>query len=71
MPLQDANLLHSFGGLGLGKDLAYEIKALFCRRSGLNLRNKVPHGLLADEAFPSHRAIYAWWLGLKMVFNTF
>ena len=54
-----------------GEDLSYEIKALFCDQLGPNLRNNVAHGLLDDQQTHSVDAIYAWWLGLKLVFNTF
>ena len=54
-----------------GEDLSFEIKALFCDPFGPNLRNKLAHGLLGDRACESTSAIYAWWFGLKLVFNTF
>lgn len=54
-----------------GKDLSFEIKALFCDALGPNLRNELAHGLLDDDSFQSIQAIYAWWLGLRLVFNTF
>ena len=54
-----------------GEDLTYEIKALFCDQMGPNLRNNVAHGLLNDQEAQSIGAIYVWWLGLKLVFNTF
>ena len=54
-----------------GEDLSFEIKALFCDPSGPNLRNDLAHGLLDDQACQSAYAIYAWWLGLQLVFNTF
>ena len=54
-----------------GEDLAFEIRALFCDHAGANLRNNVSHGLLTQEQFDSTHSIYAWWLGLKIVFNTF
>ena len=54
-----------------GEDLSFEIKALFCDSFGPNLRNELAHGLLDDMACYSSGAIYAWWLGLKLVFNTF
>jgi hypothetical protein len=54
-----------------GEDLSFELKALFCDAFGPNLRNELAHGLLDDEACHSTYAIYAWWLGLKLVFNTF
>ena len=54
-----------------GEDLSFEIKALFCDSFGPNLRNELAHGLLDDRACYSFSAIYAWWLGLKLVFNTF
>ena len=54
-----------------GENLSFEIKALFCDPSGPNLRNDLAHGLLDDQACQSAPAIYAWWFGLKLVFNTF
>ena len=54
-----------------GEDLAYEIEALFCDQIGPNLRNNVAHGLLNDQQCVTIDSIYAWWLGLKLVFNPF
>ena len=54
-----------------GEDLTYEIKALFCDQLGPNLRNNIAHGLLDDQECHSVDSVYAWWLGLKLVFNTF
>jgi hypothetical protein len=54
-----------------GEDVSFELKALFCDAFGPNLRNELAHGLLDDEAFQSVDAIYAWWFGLRLVFNTF
>ena len=54
-----------------GEDLSFEIRALFCDSFGPNLRNELAHGLLDDRAFYSANAIYAWWLGLKLVFIPF
>lgn len=53
-----------------GKDLAFEFKALFCDAFGPNLRNELAHGLLDEDACHSPFAIYAWLLGLRLVFNT-
>lgn len=54
-----------------GEDVTFELKALLCDPRGPNLRNEVAHGLLDDGAFQSAHAVYAWWFGLKLVFNTF
>ena len=54
-----------------GEDLTYELKALYCDQIGPNLRNNVAHGLLDDRECYSIDSIYAWWLGLKIVFNVF
>ena len=54
-----------------GEDLSFEIKALFCDSFGWNLRNDLAHGLIDDRACYSYSAIYTWWFGLKIVFNTF
>lgn len=52
-----------------GKDLAFELKTLFCDAFGPNLRNELAHGLLDEDACHSPFAIYAWWLGVRLVFN--
>lgn len=54
-----------------GEDLAFELEALFCDAFGPNLRNELAHGLLSYGACESAHSIYAWWLGLHLVFNTF
>ena len=54
-----------------GEDLSFELKALFCDAFGPNLRNELAHGLLDEDACSSVYSIYAWWLGLRLVFNTF
>jgi hypothetical protein len=52
-----------------GKNLTFELKALFCDPFGPNLRNEIAHGLLDESDCSSQYAIYAWWLALKLVFN--
>ena len=54
-----------------GEDTSFEIRALFCAPFGPNLRNNLAHGLLDDRTCYSLDTIYAWWFGLKLVFNTF
>lgn len=54
-----------------GKDLAFELKALFTDPFGPNLRNEVAHGLLEYDAAQSVYAIYAWWFFFHLVFKTF
>lgn len=54
-----------------GEDLAFELRTLFCDAFGPNLRNELAHGLLDEDACHSPFAIYAWWLGLRLVFNAF
>lgn len=54
-----------------GDDLEFELKALFCDPFGPNLRNELSHGLICYNESQSVYSIYAWWLGLRIVFNTF
>lgn len=54
-----------------GENLAFEIKALFCDSFGPNLRNELAHGLIGYGKAQSIYSVYAWWLLLKMVFNSF
>jgi len=53
-----------------GKDLAFELKSLFCDPFGPNLRNELAHGLLDENGCLSPFSIYAWWLALRLVFKT-
>lgn len=53
-----------------GKNLAFELKSLFCDAFGPNLRNELAHGLLDEDGCHSTFAIYAWWLTLRLTFNT-
>jgi len=54
-----------------GKDLTFELKALFADPLGPNLRNEVAHGLLEYEAAQSYYTVYAWWFFFRLVFKTF
>jgi len=54
-----------------GEDIAFEIRALFCDSFGPNLRNELAHGLVGYEEAQSTYSIYAWWLVLRIIFNTF
>lgn len=54
-----------------GEDVAYEVRTLFCDHFGQNLRNNVAHGLVDDAEAQSVHSVYAWWYGLKIVFNTY
>jgi hypothetical protein len=53
-----------------GKDLTFEIRALFCDQDGPNLRNDVAHGLVADGKGSDVDSVYAWWLMFRLVFLT-
>lgn len=53
-----------------GKDLVFEFESLFCNAFGPNLRNELAHGLLDEDGCNSPFAIYAWWLALRLTFNT-
>jgi hypothetical protein len=53
-----------------GKDLTFEIKAVFCDQDGPNLRNDVAHGLIPDDAAYSTDSVYAWWFLFRVVFLT-
>lgn len=54
-----------------GADFAFELKALFCDQFGPNLRNELAHGLISYEESVSVYSIYAWWLCLRVILNTF
>jgi hypothetical protein len=74
--IENENGLNTLMGLPetetvFGKDMSFEIKALFCDALGPNFRNELAHGLLDDDSFQSIYAIYAWWMGLRLVVNPF
>lgn len=54
-----------------GKDLSFELKAIFCDPFGPNLRNELAHGLIGYEESQNIYSIYAWWLTFRLIFNTF
>lgn len=54
-----------------GKNVIFEIKALFCSPFGPNLRNAFAHGLMDDDEFYSAAVVYAWWFVLKWVAMTY
>ena len=51
----------------LGKNFAWELKALFCDLNGPNLRNNFAHGLETIKKGLSGWAFYAWWLVFRMI----
>jgi len=54
-----------------GRDLTFELRALYADPFGPNLRNEVAHGLLEYDTAQSVYAIYAWWFFFRLVFKTF
>lgn len=53
----------------LGRDNVKELKVLFDDPYGVNLRNRVAHGMMCDDDFFSASAIYAWWFILHLCIN--
>lgn len=53
------------------RDLAFEIRALFCGPTGPNIRNDVAHGLVSDESALGITSIYTWWFALRLTFVMF
>jgi len=53
-----------------GEDMYFELRALLTERNGLNLRNKVAHGLLSYNELNSNNSIYLWWFCLRLVMVT-
>ncbi|WP_442783957.1 DUF4209 domain-containing protein [Collimonas fungivorans] len=50
-----------------GKNLTFELTALYCDQNGPNLRNQMAHGLLDSIDCNSVAGVYAWWLFLRLV----
>jgi len=49
-----------------GEGMAFDLRGLLVERFGLNLRNNIAHGLLAESQMFMPGAIYAWWLVLRL-----
>jgi hypothetical protein len=49
-----------------GEGMAFDLRGLLVERFGLNLRNNVAHGLLAESQMITPGAIYVWWLVLRL-----
>jgi len=50
----------------LGEDLIFDLQGSLTSRFGSNFRNLMAHGLLDQQAFYSHTAIYIWWMLLRL-----
>jgi len=49
-----------------GEGMAFDLRGLLVERFGLNLRNDLAHGLLAEPEMITPGAMYAWWLILRL-----
>jgi hypothetical protein len=49
-----------------GEGMAFDLRGLLVERFGLNLRNDIAHGLLAESQMMTEGALYAWWLTLRL-----
>ena len=58
----------SMHGRIFDKDLAWNIRALFCGPLGPNLRNRVAHGLVTRAEAESTASIYAWFFAFRLAF---
>ena len=52
----------------LDEDFLLSLKTVFCSKFGLNMRNKIAHGLFYDNQFRSYDALYTWWFILKICY---
>lgn len=50
----------------LGEDLVFDLQGLLVERFGVNLRNRMAHGLMGDDEFASPTVLYLWWLMLRI-----
>jgi hypothetical protein len=49
----------------LGDNLIFELRAVFCEKSGFNFRNRLAHGQVSLGDCHSVAAVSAWWLVLR------
>jgi hypothetical protein len=59
-------LTHSELARIFGEGVAFDLRGLLVERFGLNLRNDIAHGLLAESQMITEGALYAWWLTLRL-----
>lgn len=52
-------------------DLTFTIRAIMCEQEGPNLRNAVAHGMADSALCNSMHGVYAWWLVLRLVVESF
>ena len=44
----------------------FDLQGLLVERFGVNLRNRMAHGLMGDDEFASPTGLYLWWLVLRI-----
>jgi hypothetical protein len=49
----------------LGEDLVFDLQGLLVERFGVNLRNRMAHGLMGHDEFAFPTVLYLWWLVLR------
>lgn len=49
-----------------GKDNTFDLQCMLIRRFGLNLRNRLTHGLMSSGEFSSFEIMYFWWFILRL-----
>ena len=49
-----------------GDSIVFEMRLLLCDSQGVNLRNRVAHGLIDDSVNWSLQAVYFWWFTLRL-----
>jgi hypothetical protein len=50
----------------LGDDLIFELRGVFCEKSGFNFRHQLAHGRVSAGDCSGEAAINAWWLILRL-----
>lgn len=48
------------------EDLIINLRALLTEKYGLNMRNRIAHGLCSSDELSSAGTIYVWWISLKL-----
>ncbi|WP_323144850.1 DUF4209 domain-containing protein [Massilia phyllosphaerae] len=54
-----------------GDNLTFTVRAIMCEQEGPNLRNAVAHGIADDSLCSGVYGVYAWWLILRLVVESF
>lgn len=52
-----------------GKDIPFHLRVCLGEKLGANLRNKVAHGFMNEQAFSQPEVLYLWWITFFLIYT--